>query len=177
MVKRDLLNFDGIDRRDFEAILRLGCELKRKQNQGVPHALLAGKGLAMLFEKPSLRTRVTFETGMVQLGGHVVFLAPGEVQLGVRETPADCARSLSRWVDIIVVRTFAQATIEEMADSPTFLMAANPNRMPFVEAVKKTSLTLTSGGRMEMFISRHSLMYFTIFSWLPRSLVRIEAMK
>ena len=115
MVKRDLLNFDGIDRRDFEAILRLGGELKRKQKQGVPHALLAGKGLAMLFEKPSLRTRVTFETGMVQLGGHVVFLAPGEVQLGVRETPADCARSLSRWVDIIVVRTFAQATIEEMA--------------------------------------------------------------
>ena len=115
MVKRDLLNFDGIDRRDFEVILRLGCELKRKQKQGVPHALLAGKGLAMLFEKPSLRTRVTFETGMVQLGGHVVFLAPGEVQLGVRETPADCARSLSRWVDIIVVRTFAQATIEEMA--------------------------------------------------------------
>src|SRR6478672_11309592 len=115
MVKRDLLNFDGIDRRDFEAILRLGSELKRKQKQGIPHALLAGKGLAMLFEKPSLRTRVTFETGMVQLGGHVVFLAPGEVQLGVRETPADCARSLSRWVDIIVVRTFAQATIEEMA--------------------------------------------------------------
>jgi ornithine carbamoyltransferase len=115
MSKKDLLNFDGLSRKDFDAILELAGELKREQKRGVPHPLLAGKGLAMLFEKPSLRTRVTFETGMVQLGGHVVFLAPGEVQLGVRETPADCARSLSRWVDIIVVRTFAQTTLEEMA--------------------------------------------------------------
>ncbi len=115
MKKRDLLNFDGLSRREFDAILRLAAELKAKQKRGLAHELLAGKGLAMLFEKPSLRTRVTFEVGMNQLGGHVVFLAPTEVQLGVRETPADCARSLSRWVDLIVVRTFAQATLEEMA--------------------------------------------------------------
>jgi ornithine carbamoyltransferase len=115
MRKRDLLSFDGLSRADFEFLLRLARELKREQKQAIPHPLLSGKGLAMLFEKPSLRTRVTFETGMVQLGGYVVFLAPGEVQLGVRETPADCARSLSRWVDLIVVRTFAQPTIEEMA--------------------------------------------------------------
>jgi ornithine carbamoyltransferase len=115
MSKIDLLNFDGLSRQDLDSILDLARELKREQKRGTPHPLLAGKGLAMLFEKPSLRTRVTFEIGMAQLGGHVVFLAPGEVQLGVRETPADCARSLSRWVELIVVRTFAQATLDEMA--------------------------------------------------------------
>jgi ornithine carbamoyltransferase len=115
MSKRDLLNFDTWSRDEIEAILRLAQDLKKKQKQGVMHRLLDGKGLGMLFEKPSLRTRVTFEAGMVQLGGHAVFLSPTEVQMGVRETPQDCARSLSRWVDMIVVRTFAQATLEEMA--------------------------------------------------------------
>ncbi len=115
MNKRDLLNFDGLSRSEFNGILSLAGELKRKQKRGIPHRLLAGKGLGMLFEKPSLRTRVSFEAGMFQLGGHAVFLAPTEVQMGVRETPADCARSLSRWVDMIVVRTFAQAVLDEMA--------------------------------------------------------------
>ena len=69
------------------------------------------------------------------------------------------------------------ATIDEIADSPTFLIAASPNRMPVADGVKNTSLTLTSGGRMGIPISRHSLMYLTILSWLPRSLVRIAAMK
>ena len=117
MGKRDLLNFDDWSRGEIEAILGLAQDLKSKQKRGVPHRLLDGKGLGMLFEKPSLRTRVTFEAGMVQLGGHAVFLSPTEVQMGVRETPEDCARSLSRWVDMIVVRTFAQATLEEMARS------------------------------------------------------------
>jgi len=115
MDKRDLLNFDGLSRSEFDGILSLAADLKRKQKKGIPHRLLEGKGLGMLFEKPSLRTRVSFEAGMFQLGGHAVFLAPAEVQMGVRETPADCARSLSRWVDMIVVRTFAQAVLEEMA--------------------------------------------------------------
>jgi ornithine carbamoyltransferase len=115
MSKRDLLNFEGLSRREFDGMLALAADLKRKQKHGIEHRLLAGKGLGMLFEKPSLRTRVTFEAGIVQLGGYAVFLSPTEVQMGVRETPADCARSLSRWVDLIVVRTFAQSTLEEMA--------------------------------------------------------------
>jgi ornithine carbamoyltransferase len=115
MSKRDLLNFADWSRQELDSILRLARDLKKKQKQGLMHRLLEGKGLGMLFEKPSLRTRVTFEAGMVQLGGHAVFLSPTEVQMGVRETPEDCARSLSRWVDMIVVRTFAQATLEEMA--------------------------------------------------------------
>jgi ornithine carbamoyltransferase len=115
MSKRDLLSFDGLSRREFDGILALAGELKHKQRRGIAHRLLQGKGLALVFEKPSLRTRATFEIGMSQLGGHVVFLGPAEVGLGSRETPADCARSLARWVDLISVRTFAQKTLEEMA--------------------------------------------------------------
>jgi ornithine carbamoyltransferase len=115
MGKRDLLNFRDLSREEMVRIFALASTLKRKLKQGISHPLLIHKCLAMIFEKPSLRTRVTFEAGMVQLGGHAVFLGPNEVQLGVRETPADCARSLSRWVDLITVRTFSQATLEEMA--------------------------------------------------------------
>ena len=115
MSKRDLLNFHGLGRREFDGLLALAADLKRKQKRGIAHRLLAGKGLALVFEKPSLRTRATFEVGMSQLGGHAIFLGPAEVGLGTRETPADCARSLARWVDLIAVRTYAQATIEEMA--------------------------------------------------------------
>lgn len=115
MKKRDLLHFGGLSRKEFDGLLQLAAGLKRKQKRGIAHRLLAGKGMAMLFEKPSLRTRVTFEMGMKQLGGHVVFLGPAEVGLGSRETPADCARSLAGWVDLVTVRTFAQETLEEMA--------------------------------------------------------------
>ena len=115
MSKRDLVSFAGLNRREFDAILTLAGKLKRLQKRGIAHRLLAGKGLAMVFEKPSLRTRATFEIGMTQLGGSVIFLGPAEVGLGTRETPADCARSLARWVDLIAVRTFAQKTLEEMA--------------------------------------------------------------
>jgi ornithine carbamoyltransferase len=115
MEKRDFLNLKDLSRDEMDGIFTLARDLKRKQQRGILHPLLAHRCLAMIFEKPSLRTRVTFEAGMVQLGGHAVFLGPDEIQLGVRETPADCARSLSRWVDIITVRTFAQETLEEIA--------------------------------------------------------------
>jgi ornithine carbamoyltransferase len=117
MAKRDLLNFQGLTREEIDGIFRLAQELKAKQRRGIVHPLLAHKSLAMIFEKPSLRTRVTFEAGMIQLGGHAIFLGPNEIQLGVRETPADCARSLSRWVDLITVRTFSQRTLEEIAEN------------------------------------------------------------
>ncbi|MGH7825470.1 MAG: ornithine carbamoyltransferase [Candidatus Binatia bacterium] len=115
MAKRDFLNLRDLSRDELEGIFTLARDLKKKQQRGILHPLLAHRCLAMIFEKPSLRTRVTFEAGMVQLGGHAVFLGPDEIQLGVRETPADVARSLSRWVDIITVRTFAQGTLEEIA--------------------------------------------------------------
>jgi ornithine carbamoyltransferase len=115
MSKRDLINFADLSRGEFEAILALARELKNKQRRRTPHRLLEGKGLALVFEKPSLRTRATFEIGMNQLGGSVFFMGGAEIGLGTRETPADCARSLARWVDLIAVRTFTQATLEEIA--------------------------------------------------------------
>jgi ornithine carbamoyltransferase len=115
MPKRDLLSLTDLSRKETDRILSLSRRLKRERRRGIPHRLLSGKTLALVFEKPSLRTRVSFETGMGQLGGQTIFLGPGEIRLGERETPADCARSLSRWVDLIVVRTFAHETAEEMA--------------------------------------------------------------
>jgi ornithine carbamoyltransferase len=81
--------------------------------------LLAGRQVAMLFEKPSLRTRVTFDVGVSSLGGHALYLGPDEVGIGRRETATDVGRNLSRWVDAIVVRTFAHATLLELADAAT----------------------------------------------------------
>ncbi len=119
MKKRDLLSLEDVTRRDMDEIFSLARRLKREHKRGIRQRALAGKSLAMIFEKPSLRTRVTFEVGMSQLGGHAMFLGPGEIQLGVRESPADCARSLSRWVDLIMVRTFSQDVVKEMALSST----------------------------------------------------------
>jgi ornithine carbamoyltransferase len=119
MSKRDLLNFDGLSRREFDAILQLAGALKRKQKRAIAHRLLAGKTMALVFEKPSLRTRSTFAVGMTQLGGTAIYLGPAEVGLGSRETPADCARNLDRWFDLITVRTFAHKIIEEMAEYST----------------------------------------------------------
>ncbi len=119
MKKRDLLSLRDVSRREMEQLFSLARRLKNEKKRGVRHRLLAEKTLAMVFEKPSLRTRVTFEVGMVQLGGHAAFLGPGEIQLGIRETPADCARGLSRWVDLILVRTFSHDTVKEMASSAT----------------------------------------------------------
>jgi len=113
--KRDLLNFQPLGRREIEAIFSFSRKLKDELKAGVARPRLPGKALAMVFEKPSLRTRVSFETGMIQLGGSAIFLGPDEIQLGVRESAADGARVLSRWADLIVVRTFSQETLEEMA--------------------------------------------------------------
>ena len=117
MSKRDLLNFAGLSRREFEGILQLAAELKRKQKRGIAHRLLAGTAMALVFEKPSLRTRATFAVGMSQLGGTATYLGPAEVGLGTRETPADCARNLDRWFDLVTVRTFGHEIIEEMAEN------------------------------------------------------------
>ena len=119
MKTRDLLNFADLTRQEAEEIFALSSRLKREHKAGRARRLLAGKTLALVFQKPSLRTRVSFEAGIFQLGGYAIFLGPDEINLGVRETPADCARNLSRWVDLIVVRTFAHETIEEMARHST----------------------------------------------------------
>jgi ornithine carbamoyltransferase len=99
----------------LRTLLARAIELKRMQHNGEQHASLRGKVLAMIFEKASTRTRLSFEAGMVQLGGHAIFLSPQDTQIGRGEPIADTARVLARMVDVIMVRTFAHAKAEELA--------------------------------------------------------------
>lgn len=114
---RDLLSAADLSAAEVEVVFDRAAELKAEFRADRRHAELplAGRTLAMLFQKPSLRTRVTFEAGMTQLGGHAVHLATHDVGLGTRESVSDVARNLDRWVDGIMVRTFGHAIAEEIA--------------------------------------------------------------
>jgi ornithine carbamoyltransferase len=114
-MKRDFLMLDALTRAELDEILHLSARLKRDLKAGQRPPMLAGKTLAMIFEKPSLRTRVTFEVGMTQLGGYAVYLTPADIRLGERESVADIARNLERWVDFIMARTNAHQTLVELA--------------------------------------------------------------
>ncbi|HXY01432.1 MAG TPA: ornithine carbamoyltransferase [Candidatus Limnocylindrales bacterium] len=111
--KRDFLTLHDITISEMTKLLKLAEEVKA--NPEAYSMTLRGKMAALIFEKPSLRTRVTFEVGFEQLGGHAVYLAPGDIGLGKRESVGDVARNLSRWVDVMVVRTFSQELLEELA--------------------------------------------------------------
>lgn len=100
---------------EIRAILELAVELKAKQKAGEPHRLLEGKTLGMIFQKPSTRTRVSFEVGMWQLGGYALFLSSQELQIGRGEPIKDTAAVLSRYLDGIMIRTFDHAEVEELA--------------------------------------------------------------
>ena len=98
-------------------VLKRAAKLKRKwHKRGKASKRLRGYTLAAIFEKPSLRTRATFEAGMTQLGGHSTYLGPSDIQIGQRESVPDIARNLSRWVQIIMARTFAHSTVVELAE-------------------------------------------------------------
>jgi len=114
-VNKDFLCLTDWSRADLDAIFALATDLKARQQRGEPHRLLAGKTLGMIFEKSSTRTRVSFEAGMVHLGGHALFLAPGNTQMGRGEPVKDTARCLARYVDGVMIRTFSQQIVEEFA--------------------------------------------------------------
>ena len=117
--KRDLVTIADLSRDEVGRIFALAKTMKAALKRGVRHRRLEGRTLAMIFEKPSLRTRVTFEVGIAQLGGTAVYLAPQDIRLGARESIPDIARNLSRWVDLIVARTFSHETIVELAANST----------------------------------------------------------
>src|SRR3989440_4166771 len=102
-------------RADLERVLDLADELKELQQRREEHHLLPGRTLGMIFQKPSTRTRVSFEVGIAQLGGSGLYLSAGDLQLGRGETLKDTAMVLSRYLDAIMIRTFAQADVEELA--------------------------------------------------------------
>jgi ornithine carbamoyltransferase len=114
-MKRDLLRIADLTTAEIEALFGIARRLKAELRAHRPHPLLSGRTLAMIFEKPSLRTRVTFEVGMVQLGGAAVNLAPGDIRLGERESAGDIARNLERWVDLIMARVFLHQSVADLA--------------------------------------------------------------
>jgi ornithine carbamoyltransferase len=114
-MKRDFLDLSALSAGEIRGLLRLAIRLKSELKNGMEHPYLRGRTLAMIFQKPSLRTRLTFETGMAQLGGHAIYLAPDDIGIGERESVKDVARNLSRWVDIIMIRSFSHATCVELA--------------------------------------------------------------
>jgi len=114
-MKRDLLRVSDLATGEFDTIFTVARRLKGELRARRPHPLLAGWTLAMIFEKPSLRTRVTFEVGMVQLGGAAIHLAPGDIRLGERESAGDIARNLERWVDLVMARTFLHQSVVDLA--------------------------------------------------------------
>jgi len=116
---RHFLDVDDLSRDELHDVLTRATELKERQQRGKLHRLLEGDSLGMIFEKPSTRTRVSFETGMTQLGGHAVFLGPDDIHLGHGEPVKDTARALSRYVDLAMARTFDHSDVEELAEYAT----------------------------------------------------------
>lgn len=114
-MKKDFISITDLSCEEYDDILTLAARLKRQRYAGVPHPLLAGKTLAMIFEKASTRTRISFDVGMYDLGGYALYLNSRDTQLGRGETIADTARVMSRYVHGAIMRTYKHETITEFA--------------------------------------------------------------
>lgn len=117
MATRHFLSIADLSKDELRQVLKRARKLKAKWHTKMkPSRKLYGYTLAAIYEKPSLRTRVTFEVAMNQLGGHTINLGPADIQIGKRESVEDVARNLSRWVQLIAARTFAHSTITDLAE-------------------------------------------------------------
>ena len=114
-MKKDFLALSQYTKTELDALFALTRELKEKQKKGIEHHLLRGKTLAMIFEKSSTRTRVSFEVGMSQLGGHPLFISTKDSQMGRGEPLKDTARVMARYCDGVMIRTYGQEIVEEFA--------------------------------------------------------------
>ncbi len=114
---RDCLTLAEFGPEETRLILDEAVRIKSLQKSRIPYRPLRGRTLAMVFQKPSNRTRVSFEVGMYQLGGHALHLSPEEIQIGKRETPGDTGRVLARYIDAIMVRTFDHEELSELASA------------------------------------------------------------
>ena len=112
---KNILTLDELDSKEIEHLLELAIELKKEQKKGHEKPILQNKTLAMIFEKPSTRTRVSFEVGMLQLGGHAITLSSDNLQMSRGETISDTAKTLSRYVDVIMARVYDHDTLEEFS--------------------------------------------------------------
>jgi ornithine carbamoyltransferase len=116
---RHLTSAGDLSREQVLHLFQMAADLKQRWKAGHRGTPLAGRSVALIFEKPSLRTRVTFEVGVVQLGGRAVYLSGSEIGLGTRESVPDVARNLSRWVDMIAARVYKHETVEMLARNAT----------------------------------------------------------
>ena len=116
---RHLVNLQDYDEGEIYDLINLAFRLKEEQKKGIPHPILSNKALGMIFSKASTRTRVSFEVGIYQLGGYGLFLNSSDIQLGRGETIEDTAKVLSRYLDGIMIRTYAQEDVEELAKYST----------------------------------------------------------
>ena len=112
---KHLLKLLDLTKEEIVEILNLADQLKWENKNNIPHKVLEGKSLGMIFQKSSTRTRVSFEVGMYQLGGQALFLSPRDLQIGRGEPIQDTARVLSRFLDGIMIRTFEQKEVEDLA--------------------------------------------------------------
>lgn len=113
---KDLISLHDLTSEEVQSLLKLGLKLKDEQKKGIPHPILKGKTLGMIFTKSSTRTRVSFEVGMTQLGGYPLFLSSNDIQLGRGESIHDTAKVLERYLDGIMIRTYAHSDVIELAD-------------------------------------------------------------
>ena len=112
---KHLLTMQDLSKQEIMEILDLADQLKYEKKHGIPHRYLEGKSVGLIFQKSSTRTRVSFETGVYQLGGQALFLSSRDLQIGRGEPIQDTARVLSRYLDLLMIRTFDQKEVEDLA--------------------------------------------------------------
>ncbi|WP_462270465.1 ornithine carbamoyltransferase [Desulfobacter sp.] len=118
-MNKDLLCLLDLEPQDFTTLFERALSLKARHKKGIFDALLAGKTLGLIFDKKSTRTRIAFETAMIQLGGHAIYMSTQDTQISRNEPAKDTARVLSRYIDCLAMRTFDHALVEEFAQSST----------------------------------------------------------
>jgi len=118
-LKKDLLSLMDLEKEGFERLFSRAIQLKQRYAKGIFDKLLMGKTLGLIFDKKSTRTRISFETAMIQLGGHPIYMSTKDTQISRNEPAKDTARVLSRYIDCLAMRTFDHALVEEFAGSST----------------------------------------------------------
>ncbi len=118
-MKKDLLSLLDLEKEDFEILFKRAIQLKERYAKGILDKLLTGKTLGLIFDKKSTRTRIAFETAMIQLGGHPIYMSTQDTQISRNEPAKDTARVLSRYIDCLAMRTFDHSLVEEFAKSST----------------------------------------------------------
>ncbi len=118
-MKKDLLSLLDLNKEEFENLFTRAIQLKERYSKGIFDKILAGKTLGLIFDKKSTRTRVAFETAMIQLGGHPIYMSTQDTQISRNEPVKDTARVLSRYIDCLAMRTFDHSLVQEFADNST----------------------------------------------------------